>query len=233
MLSSEKSSGTKEASPVRKIACFALCSLFVIFCLQAEGQPVAGGACRPVSERMQDVGCWILSNDPVGELAATQTFWHLDTFATRDAAEAAKTKRSTIVQALGKTWLLTIEDATWRASGGEHVTTIGPLPITPGVYATQYMEAVFNPGMTAQAHTHSGPEAWYTVAGETCLETPDGKQVGRAGGPPVIIPGGPPMHLTATGTEVRRSLVLILHDAGKPATTLHHDWTPKGLCKNN
>jgi quercetin dioxygenase-like cupin family protein len=218
---------------VRKIACFALCSLFVIFCSQAEGQPVPGGACRPVSERMQDVGCWILSNDPVGELAATQTFWHLDTFATHDAAEAVKTKRSTIVQALGKIWLLTIEDATWRAPAGDHVTTIGPLPITPGVYATQYMEAVFNPGMTAQAHTHSGPEAWYTIAGETCLETPDGKQVGRAGGPPVIVPGGPPMHLTATGTEVRRSLVLILHDAGKPATTMHHDWTPKGLCKNS
>jgi quercetin dioxygenase-like cupin family protein len=87
-----------------------------------------------------------------------------------------------IVDALGKTWLLTIEDAMWHASGGEHVTTIGPLPITPGAYAAQYMEAIFTPGMTAPAHTHSGPEAWYTVAGETCLETPAGKQIGRAGG---------------------------------------------------
>lgn len=217
---------------MHRIGYLTLYSLIVIFCTQADGQPVSGGACRPVSERTQDVGCWILSNDPVGDLAGAQTFWHLDAFVTRDAAEAAKTKRSTIVQALGKTWLLTIEDATWRASGGEHVTTIGPLPITPGVYAAQYMEAVFNPGMTAPAHTHSGPEAWYTVAGETCLETPDGKQVGRVGGPPVIVPGGPPMHLTATGTEVRRALVLILHDADKAATTLHHDWTPKGLCKN-
>ena len=217
---------------MHRIGCLTLYSLIVIFCTQADGQSVSGGACRPVSERTQDIGCWILSNDPVGDLAGTQTFWHLDAFVTRDAAEAAKTKRSTIVQALGKTWLLTIEDATWRASGGEHVTTIGPLPISPGVYAAQYMEAVFNPGMTAPAHTHSGPEAWYTVAGETCLETPDGKQVGRVGGPPVIVPGGPPMHLTATGTEVRRALVLILHDADKAATTLHHDWTPKGLCKN-
>ena len=58
-----------------------------------------------------------------------------------------------------------------------------------------------------------------------------GIQIGRAGGPPVIVPGGPPMHLTATGTEIRRALVLILHDANKPATTLHHDWKPKGLCK--
>jgi len=27
--------------------------------------------------------------------------------------------------------------------------------------------------------------------------------------------------------------VLILHDALKPATKLYHDWTPKGLCKND
>jgi quercetin dioxygenase-like cupin family protein len=216
---------------MRKIVCFAL---FMVFfsTIEAETQAVPGGACRPVSERTQDVGCWILANDPIGELAGTETFWHLDTFSTRDAAEAAKTKRGSVLEALGKIWLLTIEDASWRASAGEHVTTIGPLPITRGVFAAQYMEAIFNPGMTAPEHTHSGPEAWYTLAGETCLETPSGKQVGRAGGPPVIVPGGPPMHLTATGTEVRRSLVLILHDANKPATTLHHEWTPKGLCKS-
>jgi quercetin dioxygenase-like cupin family protein len=85
--------------------------------------------------------------------------------------------------------------------------------------------------MTAPAHTHSGPEAWYTLAGETCLETPQGKQVGRPG-QYVIVPGGPPMHLTATGSEQRRSLVLILHLSSKPTTTPEHNWTPKGLCKN-
>ena len=98
-------------------------------------------------------------------------------------------------------------------------------------YSAQYMEAVFTPGMTAPAHRHSGPEIWYTASGETCLETPNGKVVGRAGGSPVIISEGPPMHLTATGTEMRRSLVLILHGSSKPATTMAHDWTPKGLCK--
>jgi quercetin dioxygenase-like cupin family protein len=94
------------------------------------------------------------------------------------------------------------------------------------------MEAVFAPGMTAPSHTHAGPEAWYTLSGETCLETPNGRQIGRAGGEPVIIPGGPPMHLTATGTERRRALVLILHEATKPPTTPAHHWTPKGLCKS-
>ena len=113
-----------------------------------------------------------------------------------------------------KTWLLTIADTGWRPEGGERVAEIGPLPVIAGeTYAVQYMEAVFAPGMTAPSHTHAGPEAWYTLSGETCLETPDGKQVGRAGGEPVIIPGGPPMHLTATGTERRRALVLILHEA--------------------
>jgi len=48
----------------------------------------------------------------------------------------------------------------------------------------------------------------------------------------VIVPEGPPMHLTATGTETRRALVLILHDATQPATTPATDWTPKGLCRN-
>lgn len=215
-----------------KLGYFALYSLACVLCSEAVAQPVSGGVCRPVSERTQDIGCWILSNDPVGELTGSQTFWHLDAFPTREAAESAKTRQSTVVQALGKIWLLTIGNANWRTSGGEHVTIIGPLPITPGIYAAQYMEAVFKPGMTAVEHTHSGPEAWYTIAGETCLETPEGKQIGRVGGPPVIIPGGPPMHLTATGTEIRRALVLILHDANQPATTLHHDWKPKGLCKN-
>lgn len=138
-----------------------------------------------------------------------------------------------VVESLGKLWLLSIEDKGWRPpAGGERIAEIGPLPINATeAYSAQYMEAIFSPGMTAPAHIHSGPEAWYTLSGETCLETPQGKQVGRAGGDYVIVPGGPPMHLTATGTETRRAVVLILHETSKPPTTLVHDWTPKGLCK--
>jgi quercetin dioxygenase-like cupin family protein len=137
-----------------------------------------------------------------------------------------------VVESLGRVWLFTIDVAGWRPASGEHVAEIGPLPVDAAVaYSAQYMEAIFTPGMTAPAHRHSGSEAWYTVAGETCLETPDGAMVGRAGGSHVIVPGGPPMHLTATGTDTRRALVLILHDSSKPATTPADDWTPKGLCK--
>ncbi len=40
------------------------------------------------------------------------------------------------------------------------------------------------------------------------------------------------MHLTATGTEQRRALVLILHEASRPVTTPARDWVPKGLCED-
>ena len=213
----------------RRRALAAFVGALAIF--SASGQAVAQ-ICKPVSQRTGEVGCWIIAHEPVGQLTASQAFWHLDAYPTRAAAEAAKGPSGTVVESLGKTWLLTIANAGWRPAGGERIAEIGPLPVIAGEkYSAQYMEAIFNPGMTAPAHVHSGPEAWYTLAGETCLETPQGKQVGRAGSEHVIVPGGPPMHLTATGTEQRRALVLILHDSSKPPTTPVHDWVPKGLCK--
>ena len=200
----------------------------------ALAQPMAGGVCFPVSQRTGEVGCWIIAHESVGQLARAQTYWHLDAYPTRDAATSAKGPRGTVVEALGKVWLLSIEDEGWRPSvKGERVAEIGPLPVSAGEqYKAQYMEVVFKPGMTSSTHRHGGPEAWYTLAGETCLETPDGTLIGRAGGQDVIVPGGPPMHLTATGTEQRRALVLILHESAKPASSLAHDWKPNGLCKN-
>jgi quercetin dioxygenase-like cupin family protein len=215
-----------EAKLTRIYLALASAVLFIT-CQEASAQ-----ICRPVAERTGEVGCWIIANQPIGQLTRSETFWHLDAYPTEVEAEAAKTTGSVVVKSLGKTWLLTIADKGWRPSGGERIAEIGPLPISAGqTYSAQYMEAIFTPGMEAPAHTHAGPEAWYTQAGETCLETPSGKQIGRAGGPPVIIPGGPPMHLTATGTEQRRALVLILHNSSERATTPEHHWAPKGLCK--
>jgi quercetin dioxygenase-like cupin family protein len=189
------------------------------------------GVCRAVTERTKEVGCWVLGDHPVGRIDQAQVWWHLDVYPTRAEAEKAKGPRGTVLESLGKVWLLTVEEAGWRpALEGERISEIGPLPVTAGgEYSAVFMEVIFNPGMTSDIHIHSGPEAWYNLAGESCLETPNGKQVARAGGPPVIVPSGP-MQLTTTGTEQRRGLVLILHDASKPPTTIIHDWTPKGLC---
>jgi quercetin dioxygenase-like cupin family protein len=189
--------------------------------------------CKPVSQRTGETGCWITANAVLGQLPQAPIFWHLDTYSTRAEAEAAKGPRGTVVESLNKVWLFSIDVAGWRAAGGARVAEIGPLPVRADAkHTAQFMEAIFTPGMTAPAHRHSGPEAWYTLAGETCLETPEGKMVGKAGGSHVIVPGGPPMHLTATGTETRRALVLILHDSTQPPTTPVHDWVPKGLCRS-
>lgn len=206
-----------------------------LVCTQVSAQGVAapGDTCKPANTRTQQIGCWILADNPVGQITKPDVFWHLDGYATRAAAEADKGPRGTVVESYGKVWLMTIEDKNWRSAHGKRVAEIGPLPVVAGEkYSAQFMEADFTPGMTAPTHVHSGPEAWYAVGGETCLETSDGRmQISHVGGAPVIVPMGIAMHLAAIGTAERRSIVIILHQSSKHATTVVHDWTPKGLCR--
>ena len=199
----------------------------------AIGQPHdTGGKCIPANERAgRELGCFIMASQDLDRQVGP-LFWHLDTYKSRVDAETAKGPRGTVVQSLGKIWLFTITEAEWRPPTGEHVATIGPLPVNSDTaYTALYMEAVFQPGMKSAVHRHSGPEAWYTLAGETCLETPAGTIIGRAGGQYVIVPGGVPMELTASGTDLRRAEVLILHDTSKPPSSLAPDWKPKGQCQ--
>jgi quercetin dioxygenase-like cupin family protein len=212
--------------PRRMLAGIIWSVMVLAMCDQAFAQ------CKPVSERTGEVGCWIMADVPLGELSRAAVFWHLDSYPSRAAAEAAKGPHGTVIEALGQVWLFTIGEAGWRPGGGVRVAEIGPLLVKSGEkYTARYMEAIFTPGMTSNVHRHPGPEAWYTTAGEVCLETPDGKIVGRAG-ESTIVPAGPPMHLTATGTEQRRSLVIILHESSQRSGIQVTDWTPKGLCKN-
>jgi hypothetical protein len=174
----------------------------------------------------------LLSRQELPSLPAAPVYWHLDQFASTDAAQKAAGSSSTVVEAFGSIWLFTIESESWRAPGGKHVAAVGPLPVQPApAYAAEYLRSIFSPGMTAPLHVHSGPEAFYAVSGDTCLETPDGIQLGRGAGNSLSIRGGPPMLLMAIGTEPRRGFALILHDASQPPTTLTHDWHPQGLCE--
>jgi quercetin dioxygenase-like cupin family protein len=204
--------------------------------LAAQNQPQdTGGACIPVSERgARPYGCFILAAHSVGELTPAESFWQVETYPTQAAAMRAKGTRGAVLEAFDKVWLLTITRSGWHSPGGTHVAEIGPLPTKAGTaYTAQFMEALFKPGMKSRVHRHGGPEAWYTLTGESCLETPEGKQVDRATGKHVVVPAGPPMELTATGSEVRRALVLILHESTQPHTTPASDWVPKGLCKGD
>ncbi|WP_404711772.1 hypothetical protein [Sphingomonas sp. MMS24-J13] len=173
----------------------------------------------------------LMARTPLPALPAGPVFWHIDRFASRDAAAGAGMATSTVVEAFGSTWLFTIAQPDWRSNGGAHVASIGPLPIAPAsTYAAEYLRSIFNPGTTAPLHIHSGPEAFFAVTGDTCLETPDGVQIGRGPGNSLMIKAGPPMLLMAIGKVPRQGFALILHDADQPPTTLTHMWMPQGLC---
>ena len=189
------------------------------------------GRCEvPVSQRTEQAGCYLAALQPIATTSTGPAYWHLYTYPTRAAAEAAKAANGTVVESFGKIWLYTITQLDWHPSSGERVAVIGPLPVVPGrQYTARYMEALFTSGMHAAVHTHSGPEAWYLISGTQCLETPTGFTVAHAGDS-AVVDEGPPMALSSVGSDVRRSVLLVLHDASKPWITITHDWQPKGLC---
>jgi quercetin dioxygenase-like cupin family protein len=188
--------------------------------------------CQPVNQRIGDQqGCWILIDEKLGQLPEKPLFWHLVNYPTRADAESAKGTRGTVIEAFEKIWLSTIAESGWQSRGGTRVAEIGPIPgISNEPYTAHYMVADGSPGSSGGVHRHDGSEMWYTLTGDVCLETPDGMKVGHAG-EGTIVPPGPPMRATTVGTERRRSLVLVLHDAAKPWSTPISEWTPKGLCK--
>ena len=200
--------------------------------LTGPARGAAQDACRPVEERSAgEPGCWIVAEVPLGRLPLGSVYWHLATYPTREDAESARDTRGAVIEAVGRIWLLTIAQQDWRAVGGTHVAAIGPLSVELGSeHTARYMEAVLRPGSSSEVHSHPGPEAWYTVSGEICVETPAGRTVGRADGEPVVVPAGLPMQRITTGTETR-ALGLILHDSTEPAVSPVHDWSPPGLCR--
>jgi hypothetical protein len=191
--------------------------------------------CVPIAERAgRKLGCFITARHEIGRLLVRPPlYWHLERYESRTEAQrdARRDNRSIAVESLGKHWVFTIAPFEWRSQAGEPFARVGPLPLVDAnAFAAVYMEGVFEPGMHSMVHRHDGAEAWFTLEGSQCVETPEGKLEQRAGDPGIVVPGGLPMMLSGTGSGVRRSLVLILQDATKPRSTPATDWKPKGLC---
>jgi quercetin dioxygenase-like cupin family protein len=88
------------------------------------------------------------------------------------------------------------------------------------------------PGTYTRVHIHPGPEAWYILSGEQCLETPAGPMRAQAGESMVALPTTP-MRLTNSGSSVRRAFFIVIHDANQPWTIPTEDWKPTGACDRN
>jgi quercetin dioxygenase-like cupin family protein len=191
------------------------------------------GTCVPVASRAgREFGCFITARQELGRLTSPPPlYWHLDRYPDRAAAQADAVAHSMVVESYDQIWLFTIAPADWHPRGGERYARVGPLPLVAAdSFAAVYMEGTFQPGMRSVVHRHPGVEAWITLEGSMCLETPDGRLDQKAGDPGVLVPGGAPMVLTGTGTGPRRSLVLILQSAIEPRSVPAPDWTPRNLC---
>lgn len=211
----------------------ALCATSISLLLSAPAWSQATSRqCEDGGDRDGQAGpACLLSHQNLGSFAADSVYWSLDKYATVAAAQQEAPRGAAVIKAFGGVWLFSVGPMPSRPVSGEHVAQVGPISVDKTIsYDAEFLKSTFSPGMTAPLHVHSGPEAFYAVSGDTCLETPDGVQVGRGPGNSMIVRGGPPMLLMALGPEPRKGFALVLHDASLPPTTLVHHWTPKGLC---
>ncbi len=165
----------------------------------------------------------------LGRLQSGDLYWHINEFHTVAEAKANGYAEGLVAEAFGKYWVFSVGP---KKLVGSDTAEVGPLPLDSrdGDFHAEILQSAFSPGMSAPLHVHSGPEAFYAVSGDTCLESPDGVQTAKGAGSSLIIRQGPPMLLMATGHDLRRGFALILHDGTEPPTTLDHSWTPRGLC---
>ena len=163
-------------------------------------------------------------------------FLRFENFSKIEAAQRAATPASAAVEWAGKVWLLTLGPRGARSQGGTLVAEIGPIPaVQPAArYVLDVNEADFGPDMKTEVaraiHTHPGPEIFYLLTGEQCLETPNGIARARAG-EGMVAPANTPMQLNIMGSSKRDAFFVIVHDAAKPRVT-PSDWQPKGRCTN-
>ena len=180
-------------------------------------------------EKRPEFGCWVVATAHDLHFAEPAIYWHLRKFPSAAAAEAAKTGTGVVGEVEGQVWLSDFGPRAMNLEGGESVAVIGPLELPPArSYDAVFMHAVMRPADRSRVHTHPGPEAWYVLAGEQCLETPAGATRASAGASMTVRPNVP-MELMVVGTAVRHSLTLVVHDSTQPKSIVS-DWKPSGRC---
>lgn len=196
----------------------ALILLPLVIANTANAQP-ASPCVENSPERRGEVGCSIIENKLLPEGQQGPLFWHIDSFDSLELARTAVVPTAIAFEAAGRSWLMTIESKTSDHHGGQHVTAVGPLPLSPAQkYSMEVRSAVFKPGMYSVAHYHSGVEAIYVIEGEACYEMPLQAAKLRKG-ETLVVPPGTYHRAVATGSTLRYVISVNLHDSSKTPTT--------------
>jgi hypothetical protein len=158
-----------------------------------------------------------LAEKKVAELPAGPLYWRIENFPTMAQAKAGAGLTGLVAESGGKIWLFTLGPAGGSTAGGTKVAEVGPIP---RVVAPQYLlrinEASGPPGSVTSQHTHPGSEAFYVLAGEQTIRTPQGVLRVRAGQPETGRGADNPMQVSSTGSTDLHSLVMFVVDATRP-----------------
>lgn len=158
-----------------------------------------------------------LAERKVAQLPDGELFWRIETFPTRDEAEAAAGKWSMVVEAAGKIWVFSLGPASVSAKDGSKLTEVGPIPrFTAPKYLLRINEASGAPGSVTPVHTHPGSEAFLVLAGEQTIRMPHGVMKIKAGQTEPGHGAGMPMQISSSGTADLHALVMFVVDATKP-----------------
>lgn len=194
----------------------------------AEASPVPGQCAAPAAENVGKPGCYGVGEIQI-EAAPAELWWRIYEFDTLAAAQAAGAgvRWSLAAASHGRSWLHVIGGPEAAPAGGVRRAVIGPLAAPAGqTVSARFMESVFTPGMRTRVHSHAGPEAFYVVEGEQCMETPADRRKLKAGETYVVAPG-PHLQAAAKG---RKNLVLVLTPKGAPLMAMEAGWTPSQFC---
>lgn len=169
----------------------------------------------PVVAMAQERGT--LAEKRVADLPPGPLFWRLENYNTLAEARAAEGALGLAAEAGGKVWLFTLGPAGGSSAGGLKVTEIGPLaPVTAPQYRLLINQAVGAPGSKRGVHTHPGTEAFYVLAGEQSINTPQGITRVGVGKSHSGVPAGTPMQSLSTGATDMLSVVMFVLDATQP-----------------
>jgi quercetin dioxygenase-like cupin family protein len=183
----------------------------------------------PPGEKRPDFGCFNVGVATGLHFNHASVYWHLRSFPSRATAEEARSASGIVVEEDGRVWLSEFGPRHIAARRGQAIAVVGPLQLPAAKSYTAVLSyAVMRPGDKSRVHTHPGPEGWYVLTGEQCLETPAGAI--RAGaGRTMTVRANIPMELSVTGKAIRHAFALVIHDStqerGKRSA-----WTPPGAC---
>ena len=175
-----------------------------------------------VAQQDQPAGSLVLKAIAEKRVATLPTgrpglYWRLENFPSLAQAQAAAGPAGLAAESTGRAWLFTLGPKGGSSAGGTKVAELGPIPT---VVAPQYLlrinEGSGPQGSITVVHTHPGTEAFYVLAGELCMRTPQGMirvSAGRSeAGPDAYIP----TQVSSCGSTDGRWLVMFVVDVTRP-----------------